>query len=123
MLRGLGDFGEGEEVEVLLRVLRQTGPTPLALPQAQCGFLWQGVAFLKAAKLGMVREECMAASEVPLGVQDILLVTLYHASLLVRHHPRYIPRRRVCEAMVANTSPWILLALEANHELDIVVAI
>ena len=44
------------------------------------------------------------------------------ASLLVRQYSRYLPRRRVSEAMVANTSPWILLALQANHEVDIVVA-
>ena len=42
--------------------------------------------------------------------------------MLVRQYSRSLPRRRVSEAMLANTSPWILLALQANHEVDIVVA-
>ena len=40
----------------------------------------------------------------------------------MRRYSRFLPRRRVCEVMVANTNPWILLAMEGNFEIDIITA-
>ena len=116
----LGEEVQVAEVEKLLEVLRETGPAPQALPQG--GFTWQGVAFPQGQELDTLRQECITASGVALGGQDLLLVTLYQASLLVRRHPLHLPQRRVCEVLTCNFNPWMLLALQISHELDLVAA-
>ena len=51
-----------------------------------------------------------------------MLLGLYHSTLLLRHRPRFHPKRQVCEAWVASFNPWVLIAHQSNHEVDILVA-
>ena len=87
-----GQVGEEEEqvgeVELLLRVLRETGPAPQALPQGS--FTWQGSTFPLGQELDLVEQEVIQSSGVPLEAVDLTLLTLYHASRLEKPLTRLI---------------------------------
>ena len=109
--------GEEEEPAALLGVLRQLDPAPQVLPQG--GYSWQGIAFVPCQELDtlLLQLGAMAGTEA-----DTVLLALYHSTLLLRHQPRFLPRRRVCEANMANYNPWIILATSSNHEVDLLAA-
>jgi len=50
-----------------------------------------------------------------------VLLGLYHSTLLLRHRPRFLPKRQVGEAWVASYNPWVLIAHQSNHEVHKVV--
>ena len=108
---------EEEEPAALLEVLRQLGPAPQVLPQA--GYSWQGINFPPCDELDtlLLQLGALAGTEA-----DTVLLSLYHSTLLLRHQPRFLPKRRVCEAWVASYNPWVLIAHQSNHEVDILVA-
>ena len=108
---------EEEEPAALLGVLRQLGPAPQVLPQGS--YWWQGIAFPPCQELDtlLLRLGALAATEA-----DTVLLALYHSTLLLRHQPRFLPRRRVCEATMASYNPWIILATNSNHEVDLLAA-
>jgi hypothetical protein len=108
----------GSQVEpavVLVALLQQLGPAPLHLPGG--GYSWEGVTFLPGQQLDGMLQECGALAGSP---GDTCLLAIYHLSLLTRYHSKYRPVRRVCEVWVAGYNPWVLLATEANMELDLV---
>ena len=108
---------EEEEPAALLEVLRQLGPAPQVLPQG--GYSWQGLAFPPCVELDtlLLQLGALAGTEA-----ETVLLALYHSTLLLRHQPRFLPRRRVCEATMANYNPWVLLATSTNHEVDLLGA-
>ena len=109
--------GEEEEPAALLEVLHQLGPAPQVLPQG--GYSWLGIAFTPGEELDslLLQLGAMAATEA-----DTVVLALYHSTLLLRHQPRFLPRRRVCEATMASYNPWVILALRTNHEVDMLAA-
>ena len=109
-------WGE-EPVTSLLLLLRELGPAPQPLPGA--GFYWCGIVFVWGEELASLLEVLtpMATTR-----EDTTLLALYHCSLILRRHPRFIPVRRVAEAWVVGYNPWALAATKANMEADLVLA-
>ena len=118
LLRARERGGEEEQpVEALLQLLRQLGPGPQVLLGG--GYWWQGVTFSPGPELDTLLVElgALAATQA-----DTLLLAAYHCSLLIRRLPRFIPRRRVCEAWTASLNPWVLMATLTNHEVDLITS-
>ena len=109
--------GEGEEdpVPSVLSLLRRVGEPPALL--AGGGFTWAGVTFLPGQELDGLLQEC---STLVTTLEDIQLLAVYHATLRVRRHSKYLTPRRVSEAYVVSHSPWITLAAQCNTELELV---
>ena len=114
-------WGE-EPVPSLLQLLSELAPAPLDIGIGYgigIGYYWSGLMFPWGEELEGLLEALtpMAATR-----EQALLLAVYHASLLRRRHPRYIPVRRVSEAWVVGYNPWALAATKANMDADLVVA-
>ena len=109
-------WGE-EPVPSLLQLLRGVAPAPIDFPGIGC--YWSSVMFPWEEELASLLDVFLPMTT---SREDALLLSVYHASLLLRRHPRYIPVRRVSEAWVVGSNPWALVATQANMEADLVVA-
>ena len=113
-----GHVVEEEPVEQLLNLLRRVGGldgAPRSLPDG--GWSWFSVTFLPCSSLDRLLLEC---GELVDAEADRVLLALWHHSLLVRRHAKFIPRRRVCEVFLAKYNPWAALAMKASMEIDLI---
>ena len=108
---------EEDRVTTLVNLLERLGSPPSALPQGE-GFTWQGVVFPNDPELQGLRHECGQYGRTQ---GEVLLLSLYHVSLLTRRHAKYLPARTVSEVYIAKYNPIVLLATQANMEIDLVL--
>ena len=108
---------EGEdEVQQLLALLKRVGLAPLQLPGGG-GYQWAGNDFLLTQHLTRLLEEFSLIAN---SQADALLLALWHASLLYRRQPKFVPKTKVSEVCISSFSPWLLLANKANGNVDMV---
>ena len=88
---------------------------PHPLPNG--GWSWGGVTCLPCPSLDRLLLEC---GELVHAEADRVLLALWHNSLLVRRHAKFIPRRRVCEVLLAKYNPWAALAMRSSMEIDLI---
>ena len=112
----LGDDSEVDPVVALLALLRQLGPGPHFLDSGS--YEWAGMMIRHTDELETLLEEVLELR--PETVGDQMLLGLYHQTLLYRRHAKYLPVRRVSEAMVVQYSPELLLAAQANIDVSLV---
>ena len=106
-----------DNIATLLSLLRQLGEQPVALPD-QSGYSWQSLNFASSPDLQAVLLKCEEFSD---KQDDIALLGLYHLSLMTRRHAKYYPARRVSEVYTVKYNPLVLLATEANCEVDLLL--
>ena len=111
----LGQVVEEEPVGELLNLLRRVPGAPQPLPGG--GWTWAGVTFPPCPSFNQMLLECEELGNME---ADRLLLALWHCSLLIRRHAKFIPRRRVCEVLMAKFNPWAMLATKSNMEIDLV---
>ena len=100
----------------LVTLLDTLADPPKHLPN-DGGFSWHGVIFPNGPVLDMFHQRCLSYGRSP-GEVDLLCV--YHMSLLTRRHAKYYPRRLVSEVYIVKYNPILLLATQANNEVDII---
>ena len=110
-----GHVVEEEPVEELLNLLWRVDGVPRPLPNG--GWSWFGNTWLPCPSLDQLLLEC---GERVAAEADRVLLALWHHSLLVRRHAKFIPRRRVCEVFIGKFNPWAMLAMESSMEIDLV---
>ena len=116
-LRNNNATHEEDRVTALVHLLERLGSPPSSLPQGE-GFTWQGVVFANNPELQGLRHECGQYGRTQ---GEVLLLSLYHVSLLTRRHAKYLPARTVSEVYIAKYNPIVLLATQANMEIDLVL--
>ena len=110
----VGQVVEGDPVAELLSLLRRVGAPQ---PRPHGGWSWGGNIFLPCPSLNQLLLECEALVN---NEADTVLLALWHCSLFVRRHAKFIPRRRVCEVFLAKFNPWAMLAMKSNMEIELV---
>ena len=106
-----------DNTDALLSLLKQLGDQPLPLP-AEAGYTWHGLTFLRSLDLQTVLLKCESFSNHP---DDVILLGLYHLSLMTRRHAKFHPVRRVKEVFTVKYNPVVLLATESNGEIDLLL--
>jgi hypothetical protein len=111
--------GQEDRVAALVCLLRQVAAPPQ--PLSSGGWSWADVEFLpdpdrKWDRLSIQLMQLFGSSH-----RDNVLLTAYHASLSIRRHARYLPRRLVSEAWVNGFNPWVLLACQSNVDVNLVL--
>ena len=106
-----------DNTATLLSLLRQLGEQPVTLSD-HSGFYWQGLNFRRTPDLKTVLLKCEEFSK---NQDDIVLLGLYHLSLMTRRHAKFYPARRVSEVFTVKYNPLVLLAAEANCEVDLIL--
>ena len=114
---GIGN--PGGEVQhpalALVTLLHQVADPPVPLGRGY--YSWAGVVQGPGEELEELLLRCGAHG---VGPDDALLLALYHCLLLTRRHPKLLLVRQVNESFIVNTNPWVLLAWEANMEIEII---
>ena len=84
----------------------------------QSGYSWQSITFANTPDLRAVLRQCEKFSR---NSNDVLLLGVYHLSMMTRRHAKYYPVRRVNEVYTVKYNPFLLLATEANVEVDLLL--
>ena len=116
ILRSLDPGPQHNNTAALVSLLEKVADHPQPLPD-EGGFTWAGATFLNGPVMQYTRQKCEQYGQ---SLKDIVLLTLYHMSLLTRRHAKYLPKRSVSEVYVANYNPILLLATQSNLELDLI---
>ena len=106
---------EDEPVAALVAFLLQVADRPQPLGEGY--YFWAGAIQGPTEEMEQLLLHCGALVPCPL---DALLLAIYHCYLLNRQHPKLLPVRLLKEAYMVNYHPWLLLAWEANMELEVV---
>ena len=117
LLRNRNVTPEEDRVATLLNLLKRLANPPEQLPNEE-GFTWHGVVFPNNPQLQRFLFDCQPYGRTP---GDVLLLSLYHMSLLTRRHAKYIPVRSVADVCIAKYNPIVLLATHANMEVDLIL--
>ena len=106
---------EQDPIVSLLSLLGQVAPPPVLQPGG--AYFWAGVLFPPSQELEQILQHCwtFAATQ-----DEVLLLAVYHCSLLYRRHAKFVPVRRVSESWGVNYNPWLLLAAGGNVEVELV---
>ena len=117
LLRNRNLTQEEDSVASLLNLLKSLANPPEPLPNEE-GFTWHSVVFPNGSQLQRFLFDCQPYGRTP---GDVLLLSLYHMSLLTRRHAKYIPVRSVADVCIAKYNPIVLLATHANMEVDLIL--
>ena len=82
------------------------------------GYTWAGTTFPIEPQLTRLINDCRTLE---VGESGAVILALYHYSLMLRFHSKFIPIRTVHEVWVASYNPVVLLAWQANMELELVL--
>ena len=106
---------EVDPVASLLALVRHVAAPPVLQPGGS--FYWAGVWFPPDQELEHLLEVCgtMATTR-----EDVILLAVYHCSLLQRRHAKFLPVRRVEECWGVNYNPWVLKSTRSNVEVELV---
>ena len=104
-----------DNTATLVTLLETLADPPESLPDG--GFTWHGVIFSNGPVLQSFYQRCLPYGRTP---REVVLLSLYHMSLLTRRHAKYYPKRLVSEVYTVKYNPILLLATEANNEVDII---
>lgn len=115
-LRELCIGPEHNNTATLVSLLEKVANPPETLPN-DAGFTWGGVAFPNGPVMQYVHQRCQQYGQTP---RDVVLLKVYHMSLLTRRHAKYFPKRSVSQTYIGNFNPIILLATQSNIDVDII---
>ena len=110
-----GALGQ-DPVQSLLALLRQLDSHPVFLESGD--YEWAGLKIRQSRELERLLDEVLALE--PATVGDQVLLALYHQTLLYRRHAKLLPACRVSEVWVVQYNPELLLATQANMEINLV---
>ena len=115
-LRRLSIGPEHNTPATLVSLLKQVADPPELVPGGG-GFSWGDVTFPSGPLMQYMFRQCQQYAKTP---GDVVLLQVYHMSLLTRRHAKYFPKRSVSEVYIANYNPVILLATKSNMEVDVI---
>ena len=82
------------------------------------GYTWAEATFPNGPQLTRLINDCRALE---VDENRAVILALYHYSLMLRYYSKFIPIRTVHEVWVASYNPIVLLAWQANMELELVL--
>ena len=106
---------EEDPVASLLSLVRQVAAPPVLQPGG--AYYWARVCFPPGQELEHLLQVCGTLATTQ---EDVVLLGVYHCSLLDRRHAKFLPVRRVGECWGVSYNPWVLMSAKSNVEVELV---
>ena len=116
--RGVYIHPSGTDLHALVVLLGEVSVNDQPVLLEDGGYTWAGTTFPIGPQLTRLINDCRTLE---VGEAGAVILALYHYSLMLRRHSKFIPIRTVHEVWVASYNPVVLLAWQANMELELVL--
>ena len=108
----------GTDLDALVALLGMVSVNDQPLRLEDGGYTWAGTTFPNGPQLTRLINDCRALE---VDEDGAVILALYHYSLMLRYYSKFIPIRTVHEVWIASYNPIVLLAWQANMELELVL--
>ena len=108
----------GTDLDALVALLGMVSVNDQPLRLEDGGYTWAGTTFPNGPQLTRLINDCRALE---VDENGAVILALYHYTLMLRYYSKFIPIRTVHEVWIASYNPIVLLAWQANMELELVL--